>query len=942
MATRRPSIACVYCGGAHASAAEVRECWQRHEDSQSALPLEPFSPEPEPGDSFAVEYHDVDEHAEQFIGAPARPIARGPASLGRNVLVSPGQPAPAEWSDAPRVSVQLNDEVVAQLQSLAHQRIGVVLELSPEVSPEALQPGRATRPLHELGPRFTFLADTLRHMLVSNGVDTRDGWSWPVLQWAVALGASQVADGQGDVVLRDGTRIWLDGGPMRFTPAIDGVSVLHRVTVEHGSLRPPASNESSADLAPDQLAAVTHAEGAARIIAPAGSGKTRVLTERARHLLRQWNLPTSAVCLVAFNKRAQEEMVERTPDLRGLQVRTLNAIALAIVNGTAPFHQQSRRMATIDEPDVRRLIGKMVAFPRKRNADPVATWLEALSLARLGLRDPVEVEKVYDGDVDGFAEVFLRFRQELSRANTVDYDEQIYRAIELLLTDPVVRAAAQRACRVLLVDEFQDLTPAHLLLVRLLAGPDGAVFGVGDDDQTIYGYNGADPGWLIDFASLFPGAGEHPLEVNYRCPGGIVRAADTLLRHNRRRVSKTIRAHHHEHDGFMVAPAHGDSVDTTVQGITTAIAAGVPPSDIAVLTRVNSLLVPVQVALHMAGVPTTGGVGREFAERTAVRAALAWLRLATTSGSLSVDDVGEALRRPSRSMHPRIAGWAAEQTSAAGLRRLAERITTERDAKSVLEFAADIEVLQQRASTRGTTSELLAAVRDQMGLAKSIATLDLHRQGMNRAAQNDDLTALAQLATLQPDPAKFEGWLRRALDQTWQHGGVTLATVHRVKGLEWPFVVVHHADADQFPHRLATDHEEERRLFHVAITRAARDVLVVPSDRPSPFIVDCSTEPSARRPEPTSAAPSPKRSAPTAKPGDALTGDAQQRFQALRDWRRHAAGSKPAYTVFADSTLDAIAQANPSSLDELARIKGVGPSKLEQYGDGVLRVLADL
>jgi DNA helicase-2/ATP-dependent DNA helicase PcrA len=344
----------------------------------------------------------------------------------------------------------------------------------------------------------------------------------------------------------------------------------------------------------------------------------------------------------------------------------------------------------------------------------------------------------------------------------------------------------------------------------------------------------------------------------------------------------------------------------------------------------------------MAGVPTTGGVGREFVERTAVRAALAWLRLATTSGSLAVDDVGEALRRPSRSMHPRIAGWAAEQTSAAGLRRLADRITTERDAKSVIEFAADIEVLQRKASTRGTTSELLAAVRDQMGLAKSIATLDLHRQGMNRAAQNDDLTALAQLATLQPDPAKFEGWLRRALDQTRQQSGVTLATVHRVKGLEWPFVVVHHADADQFPHRLATDHEEERRLFHVAITRASRDVLVVPSDRPSPFIVDCSTEPSARRPEPVPATPVPKRSAPAAKPGDALTGDAQQRFQALREWRRHAAAGKPAYTVFADSTLDAIAQANPSSLDELARLKGVGPSKLDQYGDGVLRVLADL
>ena len=91
-------------------------------------------------------------------------------------------------------------------------------------------------------------------------------------------------------------------------------------------------------------------------------------------------------------------------------------------------------------------------------------------------------------------------------------------------------------------DEFQDLAPAHLLLVRLLSAPTYDCFGVGDDDQTIYGYNGADPGWLIDFATWFPGSGDHPLEVNYRCPAGVVEVADRLLRHNQRRVAKTIRA----------------------------------------------------------------------------------------------------------------------------------------------------------------------------------------------------------------------------------------------------------------------------------------------------------------------------------------------------------------------------------------------------------------
>ena len=188
-------------------------------------------------------------------------------------------------------------------------------------------------------------------------------------------------------------------------------------------------------------------------------------------------------------------------------MRTLNAIALAIVNGSSPFAAQPSTMATIAEADVRRIIGRLVEFPRKRNSDPVALWIEALSLARLGLREPSDVEALYDGDVDGFAAMLPRYRDELSRSRSVDFDEQIVRAIELLLTDVPTRLAAQRTCRVLLVDEFQDLTPAHLLLIRLLAGPDGCVFGVGDDDQTIYGFNGADPQWLIDFADYFPSAG---------------------------------------------------------------------------------------------------------------------------------------------------------------------------------------------------------------------------------------------------------------------------------------------------------------------------------------------------------------------------------------------------------------------------------------------------
>ena len=217
-----------------------------------------------------------------------------------------------------------------------------------------------------------------------------------------------------------------------------------------------------------------------------------------------------------------------------------------------------------------------------------------------------------------------------------------------------------------------------------------------------------------------------------------------------------------------------------------------------------------------------------------MRAALAWLRLATATGhTLPSADVGEALRRPARPLHPNVVKWVVEQSSLDGLRRLAARLTTEREAERVGAFADDIETMRNLAAGGADTARLIARLRDTMGLAATVASLDVNRRGMNRSSQSDDLIALAELAALQPDPRRFESWLRESLRRPWDPDGVTLATVHRVKGQEWPIVIVHHADAEQFPHRLADDVEEERRLFHVAITRAASQATIVTGDHPS-------------------------------------------------------------------------------------------------------------
>ena len=924
------AISCVYCGGRHETSAEVRQCWSR---SQSAPTL--------------VAVAEVPEVGRVTVGRVPAAEACASAGLGRNVVVRPGQPAPDGWADAPRRPVGPTDlanpaQLLAELRSLADDRTPCIFDVADESAANLAAPQVEVAPMHEIGPRFTFELSELHHLVWSNSVDARDPDQlvWHLAESAIALGASPVrASAVGDVTLADGTVVWLDGGPIRYTDPIDGIPVVHRVAIEHRSLVPFASNVSDAELAPDQLAAVTHDGGASRVIAPAGSGKTRVLTERARHLLTKWRLPAGAVCLVAFNKRAQEEMSSRIADLRGLQVRTLNAIALAIVNGSAPFAAQPVTHATIAELDVRRIIGRLVEFPRKRNSDPVALWIEALSLARLGLRDPVDVEAFYDGDVDGFAAMLPRYRDELRRSRSLDFDEQIVRAVEVLLTDAGAREAAQRACRVLLVDEFQDLTPAHLLLVRLLAGPDGCVFGVGDDDQTIYGFNGADPQWLIDFAAYFPHAGDHPLKVNYRCPADVVTAAATLLQHNSRRVSKVIRAA--STTNGLAMGGSDDAVGATVEIVTAAIASGFGPDDIAVLTRVNSLLAPVQVALGMAGVSTNGGVGAEFVDRAAVRGSLAWLRLATTTGALAKNDLDEALRNPSRPLRPNVAAWVAEQTSLDGLHRLSARLNTPRESERVEAFAADIELLQQLARTGASTSSILSKLHDSMGMASTLSTLDTHRQGMNRAAQSDDLTAVAQLAVLQPDPSAFESWLRTELRRGWQADGVTLATVHRVKGKEWPVVVVHQAATDQFPHRLATDVEEERRVFHVAITRGRNQVHIVPGPRPSPFIAECLHAPDPRALAVVGSAARQPARAPVVvdKPGRDLTPAESALFEALRSLRLHLAAGKPAYTVLSDQALHDIARRRPATLAALGEIKGMGPVKLERYGNALLAVV---
>ena len=943
--------------------------------------------------------------------------APGPACLGRGVVVNAGSAVPETWASAAVVAV--DEAVLADPGPTVTTLHEAWAARRPIVVALGVDPNRFRSPASwvvepwTLSPSFEAWTDRLHFLVWANTYDAR-GDGPPVWWWArkaERAGARPAGpEGPGDVVLPDGRPAWVDGGPRaQFDPAVLGVELVHADSVELGRVAAaPPPLAPRAELAPDQLAAVAHHSGPARVIAPAGSGKTRVLTERLRHLVVDRGFDSEGVLAVAYNKKAQEELQERCVAFRP-RVRTLNSLGYSLLS-----RARGRTPRVLDEREVRRIVDELVPRRQRRtNTDPIGPYLEGLSLARLGLRDPGEIEEERD-DVPGLADAFAPYRRRLEAAGAVDFDEQVYGAVEALLADGHFRRAAQAACRHLLVDEFQDLAPAHVLLLRLLATPGLDVFGVGDDDQVIYGHAGADPAFLVDYAAFFPGAADHRLEVNYRCPTAVVDGTRALLSYNHRRVAKEIRpgpaaepsagalaVHHHPPDAGAAA----------LQGVVQGWLAepGVSPAGVAVLTRVNSLLLAPHVALAEAGVPLDSVLRPEVLDRTGVRAALAYLRIGADPGRIDGADVAEVYRRPSRGFPNWITKWLQGRFTLDRLRAIGDKLDDTKVAAKMADLVDDLELVS-RTAANGTTREVLTVVKDRVGLGGAMGLLDASRAGEGGSSHLDDLEALEQVAGLHTDPATFESWLRTVFHREAEPGGVTLSTVHRVKGREWDRVAVFGVSSGLVPHRLAEDEEEERRVLHVAVTRGRHRVtLLVDGTRPSPFLDELAgiaphRPEGSRRKVPAVGAEakagaagrgSGRVSTVEARPGLRFTAnggfegtvesidgagvllaldggaslrvafgetvtirgratvliarpelapDVERAEEALRAWRmeRSKRDKVSAFIVLYDRHLRSIATRRPSTLAELRAVDGIGPTKLELYGEEILALLESL
>lgn len=903
-------------------------------------------------------------------------MAAAPILLGRGAVVLPGQPAPAGWEGVDRIRVG-PEELAAPVAAvrrlhtswLARQPVVVELACDPADlrAPEALD-----APVYSLQPTVELTRERLQFLVWANTYDARDG---QLVWWHARKAARRIPGttegGPADVVGPDGRPFFVDGGPPDPPELPTGTPVVHRFSAEAGVPAPAGHRPPASELAPDQRAAVAHQAGGARVIAPAGSGKTRVLTERLRHLLEDRGAHPSTVTAVAFNTRAADEIRVRLAGLvtdAGPQIRTLNSLGLWVCNELGG----DGRLGVVDEAGARDLVQEVFPVKRQSNADTVAPYLDALAAVRLGLASPDAVEGAYP-DASGLADGFETYRDVLRRRRAVDFDEQIYRAVEILVRDPDARARAQRSCRRMLVDEFQDLTPAHLLLIRLLCAPGYDCFGVGDDDQVIYGYSGADPRFLIDFASYFPGAGSHALEVNYRCPPAVVEAASHLLSYNHQRVAKAIRTPSGRHDPpaaaegrlsgtgavATVAAAGEELGRAAVEIVADWIGEGARHDEVAVLARVSSVLLPVYVACLEAGIPVSSTLGPAVLRRTGVRTALAYLRIAQHPDHIRREDVRETIHRPSRKISKMVAEMLTKRasTSVGDIRRLARHLSGG-DVPKLEGYADDLE----QVAAAGSTAEALRTVRLDLGLGAQMDALDGSRSEADRSTHADDLLAIEAVAAFHPEPEGFQEWLSEHLARPSVNGpAVLLSTVHKIKGKEWPRVMVFGANNGLFPHRLGDDVEGERRVFHVAITRALeRAVVLYDAAAPSPFLqeLDGSRPQAPLGSGRTWNATSEARNAPgssTKKRGDearakafrpdprvgASTADTIER--ALRSWRTATARSEkvPAYVVLNDADLRGVAEQAPSSLKELRRCRGMGPLRLERYGDEILALVEE-
>ena len=624
-------------------------------------------------------------------------------------------------------------------------------------------------------------------------------------------------------------------------------------------------------LNPRQRDAVTHGSGPLLVLAGAGSGKTRVITHRIAWLIGELGVPPSRILGVTFTNKAASEMLTRVEALvpRQLGVRpwigTFHSTSLRMLRRYADRLGYTKSFAVYDTADQMTLIRRsMRELNINDEAFPPRSVLTRISHAKNELIGPAEYEKT---NLDFFgarvAEIYRVYQKRLREYDAMDFDDLIGNYVQLLEKHEDVRQELHERFQYLLIDEYQDTNKAQYQLVKLLAGKGGNVVAVGDEDQSIYKFRGADINNILNFERDFPGARIIKLEQNYRSTGNILGAATGVVSNNIARKGKTLFTEAGSGDPIHVVTTGNEREEAQfVLETISSQRSKYKLSDFAVLFRTNAQSRPFEEELLRANMPYSVVGGVKFYERAEVKDIMSYLRL--TIRPHDTPSIERVINSPSRGIgdttvaalnqaatDQNISLWTVIEGDLAFL--------PSRAAKAVKEFREIIHDLQRAASN--PLPELFDYVLLRTGYRRMLAeSRDV--QDESRLENIDELINSAREFIENNASSSLADYLDSItlisdLDRYESAKGVTLMTLHSAKGLEYKVVFLTGLEEGILPHANSLEHnedlEEERRLCYVGMTRAREQLYCMHSlerrmhgrfreQSPSPFLAEIPEE----------------------------------------------------------------------------------------------------
>jgi len=587
-------------------------------------------------------------------------------------------------------------------------------------------------------------------------------------------------------------------------------------------------------LNPEQLAAVTLEDEHALILAGAGSGKTRVLTTRIAWLIKSGRVTPGGVLAVTFTNKAAREMLARLTAMlpvnpRGMWIGTFHGLCNRMLRAHHRDAGLPQTFQILDSQDqlgaVKRLVKALDVDEDRFAPREVQYFINARKEEGVRARDVA----LTDETTRRFADLYAAYDEQCQREGVVDFAELMLRSYELLARNEILREHYAARFRHILVDEFQDTNKLQYRWLKLLAGRQGAVFAVGDDDQSIYAFRGANVGNMADFERDFRVQKVIRLEQNYRSHGNILDAANALIANNRKRLGKNLWTAAGEGEPLRVFEAETDALEARwlVQEVQALVDDGARRADLAVLYRSNAQSRVLEHALFSAGIPYRVYGGLRFFERAEIKHALAYLRLIASS-----DDDNAFLRVvnfPPRGLGARTLEQIQDAAKQAGTSLFAAV-----DGKAAV-FCRLIEELRRETADL----PLPEAVEHVVARSGLIEHYKGEREGADRIDNLEELVNAAAAFTEEEravesgeeaDP--LTAFLTHAALEAGEHqagegqDALQMMTVHSAKGLEFEAVFLTGLEEGLFPHEQSVMErdglEEERRLAYVAITRARK------------------------------------------------------------------------------------------------------------------------